>query len=106
MPRSGRCPGGGNGNQLQYSCLRNPTDKGAWWATVSGVAKESDMTAAKQEQEVGTEEGHMFQGKDPKFSCVFITDCQIFSVKDFVDCMTCYSTVSLQGKRSHRQYVN
>ena len=36
---SGRSPGGGHGNPLQYSCLENPTDKGAWWATVHGVAK-------------------------------------------------------------------
>ena len=39
IPRSGRCPGVGNGNQLPYSCLENPTDRGAWWATVHGVAK-------------------------------------------------------------------
>ena len=32
-------PGEGNGNPLQYSCLENPTDGGAWWATVQGVAK-------------------------------------------------------------------
>jgi len=32
-------PGEGNGNQLQYSCLGNPTDRGAWWATVYGVAQ-------------------------------------------------------------------
>ena len=43
-PRSGRSPGVGNGNPLQYSCLRNPMDKGAWRATVHSVAKESDMT--------------------------------------------------------------
>ena len=36
---SGRSPGGGNGNPLQYSCLENPMDRGAWWATVHGVAK-------------------------------------------------------------------
>ena len=44
IPESGRSPGGGNGNLLQYSCLENPTDSGAWWATVHGVAKESDVT--------------------------------------------------------------
>ena len=32
-------PGGGHGNRLQYSCLENPTDRGAWWATVHGVTK-------------------------------------------------------------------
>ena len=36
---SGRCPGEGNGNPLQYSCLENPVDRGAWWATVHGVTK-------------------------------------------------------------------
>ena len=36
---SGRSPGGGHGNPLQYSCLENPMDRGAWWATVHGVAE-------------------------------------------------------------------
>ena len=40
----GRFPGEGNGNLPQYSCLGNPMDRVAWWATVHGVAKESDMT--------------------------------------------------------------
>ena len=40
----GRSPGEGNGKPLQYSCLGNPMERGAWWATVHGVAKESDMT--------------------------------------------------------------
>ena len=37
IPRLGRSPGEGNGNALQYSCLENPMDGGAWWATVHGV---------------------------------------------------------------------
>ena len=41
---SGRSPGGRNGNPLQYFCLENPMDRGAWQAIVHGVAKESDMT--------------------------------------------------------------
>ena len=40
----GRSPGGGNGNPLQYSCLENPMDRGAWWATVHGGTKELDTT--------------------------------------------------------------
>ena len=44
IPGSRRSPGVGNGYPLQYSCLENPMDKGAWGATVHGVAKESDMT--------------------------------------------------------------
>ena len=39
IPGSRRSPGEGNGNPLQYSCLENPMDRGAWWATVHGVAK-------------------------------------------------------------------
>ena len=43
VPEMGRSPGEGNNNPLQYSCLENFIDKGAWQATVHGVAKESDM---------------------------------------------------------------
>ena len=39
IPGSGRCPGEGNGNPLQHSCLENATVRGAWWATVHGVGK-------------------------------------------------------------------
>ena len=39
IPLSGRSPGEGNGNPLQYSYLENPMDRGAWWATVHGVEK-------------------------------------------------------------------
>ena len=41
IPDLGTSPGEGNGNPLQYSCLGNPMDRGAWQATVHGVAKES-----------------------------------------------------------------
>ena len=44
IPGSGRSPGEGNGNPLQYSGLENPMDGEAWQATVHGVAKESDTT--------------------------------------------------------------
>ena len=43
IPGLGRFTGEGNGKPLQYSCLGDPIDKGAWQATVHGVAKESDM---------------------------------------------------------------
>ena len=49
IPGSERSPGEGNGNPFQYSCLENPMDGGAWWATVHGVAKSwtqlSDFTS-------------------------------------------------------------
>ena len=52
FPGSGRSPGGRNGNPLQYRCLENPMDRGAWWVTVCGVAKSriqlSTHTSKKQ----------------------------------------------------------
>ena len=42
IPGSGRSPGGGHGNPLQYSCLENPMDREAWRATVHGVTKRHD----------------------------------------------------------------
>ena len=44
VPGSGRSPEEGTGNSLQYSCLGNPMDRGAWQATIHLVTKESDMT--------------------------------------------------------------
>ena len=44
IPGSGRFPGEGNGSPLQYSCLENPMDRGAWWATVHGGRRELDTT--------------------------------------------------------------
>ena len=49
VPGLARSPGEGNGNPLQYSCLENPMDRGAWWATIHGV-QESDMTLGSNEQ--------------------------------------------------------
>ena len=43
MPGLGRYPGEGNGNPRQYPRLRNPMDRGAWWAAVHGVTEETDM---------------------------------------------------------------
>ena len=48
-PGSGRSPGGGNDNPLQYSCLENLMDRGAWWATVYGVAKSLTLLGMKAE---------------------------------------------------------
>ena len=44
IPGSGRFPGERYGNPLQYSCLENPMDRGAWWATIHLGGKESDMS--------------------------------------------------------------
>ena len=44
IPGSGRSPGEVNDNPLQYSCLENSMDRGTWWDTAHGIAKESDTT--------------------------------------------------------------
>ena len=46
VPELGQSPGGGHGNPLQYSCLENPIDRGAWWATVHRVTQ--SQTQIKQ----------------------------------------------------------
>ena len=43
IPRSGRSPGGGHVNPLQYSCLGNPMDKGAWWVAVHRVTQSQTL---------------------------------------------------------------
>ena len=48
VSESGRSPGAGNGNPFQYSCLGNPMDIGAWWATVHGVAKSQTQLSTVQ----------------------------------------------------------
>ena len=51
IPESGRASGGGNGNLLQYSCLGNPTDRGAWQTTVDGVTRvRHSLATIKQQQ--------------------------------------------------------
>ena len=61
IPGLARPPGGGHGNPLQYSCLENPMDRGAWQATVHGVAKNQTGLEALSTQ------AHILQ-KDPPFS--------------------------------------
>ena len=51
IPVSGRSPGEGNDNPLQYSCLGNPMDRGAWWATVRGVTKRAGQDSATEQQQ-------------------------------------------------------
>ena len=55
---SGRSPSEGNGNLFQYSCLGNPMDRGAWWATVHGVSCKRDQN------NLTTEQQHMVLGQD------------------------------------------
>ena len=50
IPGLGRSSGEGNGNPLQYSCLRNPMDRGVWWAIVHGVARAGHGLETKRQQ--------------------------------------------------------
>ena len=53
IPGLGRLPGGEQGNPLQYSCLENSMDRGAWQAIIQGIAKESDMAEATENTLLG-----------------------------------------------------
>ena len=57
IPGSGRSPGEGNGNPVQYSCLGHPMDRGAWWATVHGVQKRAGCNWATDQQQQSTDYG-------------------------------------------------
>ena len=65
IPGSGRSPGGGNRNPFRYSCLENPMDRGAWWATVRGVAKSRTRLSTCRQQ-------HYFCNweKESKATCI------------------------------------
>ena len=58
---SGSSPGGGNGNPLQYACLRNPMDRGAWWAKVHGVAKHRTWLSNQATATVSNLRWHMWR---------------------------------------------
>ena len=58
IPGWGRSPGGAHGNLLQYSCMENPMDRGAWWAIVHGVTK-----SQTQMRGLSTAEGHLVTEK-------------------------------------------
>ena len=81
IPGSGRSRGGDNGSPLQHSCLENPVDGGAWWATVRGVAKSqtrpSDFTLCQEKKVWHLVRAHFMAGiRVPRalaFSCQEMT---------------------------------
>ena len=78
IPGSGRAPGGGNGNPLQHSCLKNSMDRGAWRATVHGGHKDSDMT---EHTHTSNSISHKFEVCCLFFFLLFLphyTACEIF----------------------------
>ena len=62
IPESGRSPGGGDGNPLQYSCLANPMGRGAWWVTAHEVAK--SQTQPKQVSKYAHNVCHSLSSKE------------------------------------------
>ena len=64
IPGSGRSPGEGNGNPLQYSCLENPMDRGAWQATVHGVARVNHALVIKPPPVVKNPPGNAGHARD------------------------------------------
>ena len=73
IPGSERSPGGGSSNPLQYSCLKNAMDRGAWWATVHRVAKELDTTYWVKQQRTTTN----FWGRHTCFIVQIISLCML-----------------------------
>ena len=74
----GRCSGGEHGNPLQYSCLKRPVDRGAWWATVPGVAKSDRATEHTQCSSVL---GIPCFSSSVLFSCTLHAGCMALSSK-------------------------
>ena len=76
IPGPSRSPGEGNGNALQYSCLGNPVDRGAWWAIAHGVTKELDMTLATKQQQ--QQNAFYYFNSKHQYPCLF-KNSQLFT---------------------------
>ena len=79
IPGSRRSPEGGNGNQLQYSCLGNPMNRGAWWATIHQVTEESDTTEATWWQVGNPISRSQVQGLVPGHGCRAPHQCHLWN---------------------------
>ena len=74
IPGLGKSPGGGQGNPLQYSCLENPMDRGAWRATVHGVAKSHDWAPKHSTAQVSVPEKYCYIIKNKDSNCTWRED--------------------------------
>ena len=78
IPGLGRSLGGGNGNPLQYSCLENPMDRGAWWAAAHGSQRVGHNLANKQQRALGRGDRDHLCAK-----CSILVDLRSLSVTTF-----------------------
>ena len=85
IPGSGRFPGERNGYLLQYSCLENPMDRGAWWATTHGVEAQFSQTINDGGEEREGGGGKMTQTKRRKLLSVRYVSDTLYSTGDRAD---------------------
>ena len=78
IPGLGRSPGGGHGNPLQYSCLENPMDKGAWWAPWGHRVRHDWMTNTHFWGD-SPKEGHPFENEFPYWLCCGLSAEECFN---------------------------
>ena len=94
VPGSGRSPGEGNGNPLQYSCLENSMDREAWWATVHGVAK--NWTRLSTHVHLKSQLCHSTPQSLPRILAGNMCKCkEIFLIKPISKVILCFSLQSL-----------
>ena len=84
IPGSGRSPGGGNGNPLQYSFLENPMDRGAWWATVHKIAKSQTILSANT---------HKHRCASPKNKDLLLSNCNTMIASKMIKMDTIISKI-------------
>ena len=87
IPGSGRSPGGGNGNALQYSCLENPRDGGAWWIAVYEVTQSWTLLKRLSSSRSNEVKYSDFYFQKAKTYRIYVHGCLVTSVmSDPMDC--------------------
>ena len=79
IPGLQRSPGGGNGNLLQYSCLENPKDRGAWRATVHGVAKSLTQQSERTHKHTQTSQEYDEQSRKNRWQAFMVLNSTSWS---------------------------